>query len=56
MAYAQSAEFTFENSLFGAVKLTEDADFDKYFVEYLWNTFYCWKVLVFFALSDEYIL
>ena len=56
MAYTQSAEFTFENSLFGAAKLTENADFDKYFVEYLWNMFYCWKVLVFFALSDEYIL
>ena len=26
----QSANFTLENSLFGAVKVTKNADFDKY--------------------------
>ena len=28
--FKQSANFTLENSLFGAVKVTKNADFDKY--------------------------
>ena len=28
--FKQSADFTLEDSLFGAVKLTKNADFDKY--------------------------
>ena len=27
-----------------------------FIVEYVLNMFYCWKILVFFAFSDEYIL